>query len=49
MCQRRGIGSGDPAMRSDWMDLAGEWRRLSNDGDAQGTMARLMQGPLSAI
>lgn len=35
----------DPAMRDDWLELAAEWRRLAEDGDAQATTARLIQGP----
>lgn len=39
----RGAECADSAMRAHWLDMAGEWRRLGDDGSAQGTTARLAQ------
>ena len=41
-CEMRGAGCGEP-MRADWLDMAAKWRRLGDDGSAQGTTARLMR------
>lgn len=41
-CERRGAQCQAAVLRDQWLDMAGEWRRLGDDGNARGTLARLM-------
>lgn len=44
-CERRGAHSQTMVMRDHWLDMAGQWRRLGDDGNTPGTLARLMSAP----
>jgi hypothetical protein len=41
-CELRAAECPEALMRADWLEMAGQWRRLGDDGTAQSTMARLM-------
>jgi hypothetical protein len=41
-CETRGAACAEPAIRAHWLEMAGEWRSLGQDGTAQATTARLM-------
>lgn len=42
MCERRAAACGEAEMRDHWLEMAGEWRGLSDDESAQATTARLL-------
>ena len=45
LCELRATESPEGSIRAGWLEMAKHWRLLGDDGNAQSTMARLMQGP----
>ena len=43
-CASQGEVSSDPAVRADWLAMAGHWRALGDDPDGRGVIGWLMQG-----
>ncbi len=41
-CETRATESAESGLRGAWLDMAVRWRRLGDDGDGRGTMARLI-------
>jgi hypothetical protein len=44
LCDARAAASTAATHAADWRQMATQWRSLAKDGDAQGTVARLMAG-----
>ncbi len=41
-CELRATECPEAVMRADYLEMAGQWRLLGDDGTAQSTTARLM-------